>query len=230
MDFGDEIDLSVLQKHDKTCVKILDKSPSVHLYSFNSEKTAWDKTDIGGVCFVCKHSTIPGHSFIILNRKNSKVNVSEPISWDFQLQIRKPYMMYKTVRGGIFSVWFFAPEDCTRIGNLLNRLRLQNPGPEPPPFPPLRSSSVSQDPTKPIQSSPTVDTVIESVSDSFSKLVSMIRQEKEVDTVPAFLSSQKSKQTSAKECHEEESPPADSSIIDMLSTAAANFKVINELL
>ncbi|BHF73356.1 mRNA-decapping enzyme 1B [Sparganum proliferum] len=133
-------------------------------------------------------------------------------------------MMYKTARGAIFSVWFFSPEDCVRIGNLLNRLRLHKPTHDPPNFPPLRSLSVSQDPSKPMQSSPTDDTAIASVSDSFSKLVSIIRQDKEVDTIPAFSVSQKSKQSSAKECHEEASPPADSSIIDMLSTAAADFK------
>lgn len=40
MDDG-QIDLSVVQLFDKECIKILDKSPGVHLYVFSRLKLEW---------------------------------------------------------------------------------------------------------------------------------------------------------------------------------------------
>ncbi|VDP72890.1 unnamed protein product [Schistosoma mattheei] len=37
----DELNLTVIQTYDKYCTQILDKSPSAHVYSFQSDKNAW---------------------------------------------------------------------------------------------------------------------------------------------------------------------------------------------
>ncbi|VDO65281.1 unnamed protein product [Schistosoma margrebowiei] len=37
----DELNLTVIQSYDKYCTQILDKSPSAHVYSFQSDKNAW---------------------------------------------------------------------------------------------------------------------------------------------------------------------------------------------
>ncbi len=127
----ENFDLKLVQGFDKGCMRILDKSPSVHLYNFNSKTIKWvgyniallllasqDKTTVGGVIFVCKRSTTPFYSFLLLNRSDAKTNIIEPINEEMLVEIETPYLLYKT-RKAIHSIWFHGPNDCERIGRLL---------------------------------------------------------------------------------------------------------------
>ncbi|VDM33227.1 unnamed protein product [Hydatigera taeniaeformis] len=134
MDDG-QIDLSVVQLFDKACIKILDKSPGVHLYVFSRLKLEWvschlnamtvircqEKTDIGGVLFVCERSSDPHYAFHVINRNDSTKNSTQPITSSLEILLRPPHMFYRTSLT-IFSMWFCVTSDCKRIYELLKRV------------------------------------------------------------------------------------------------------------
>ncbi|VDK21351.1 unnamed protein product [Taenia asiatica] len=120
MDDG-QIDLSVVQLFDKECVKILDKSPGVHLYVFSKLKLEWEKTDIGGVLFVCERSSDPRYVFHIINRNDSTKNSTQSITSTLEILLKPPHMFYRTSLT-IFSMWFCVGNDCKRIYELLKRV------------------------------------------------------------------------------------------------------------
>ncbi|CAH8484590.1 unnamed protein product [Schistosoma rodhaini] len=107
----DELNLTVIQTYDKYCTQILDKSPSAHVYSFQSDKNAWAKTKTGGIFFLYKRSKVPFFAFMILN-----------LTASLQLQLHCPFLLYKTSKGDIFSIWFFSGSDCERIAEKLGKL------------------------------------------------------------------------------------------------------------
>ncbi|CDS43214.1 mRNA decapping enzyme 1A [Echinococcus multilocularis] len=120
MDDG-QIDLSVVQLFDKECVAILDKSPGVHLYVFSRLKLEWEKTDIGGVLFVCERSSNPQYVFHVINRNDSSKNSTQPITSTLEILLRPPHIFYRTSLT-IFSMWFCVSNDCKRIYELLKRV------------------------------------------------------------------------------------------------------------
>ncbi|KAL5968610.1 mRNA-decapping enzyme 1A [Taenia solium] len=120
MDDG-QIDLSVVQLFDKECIKILDKSPGVHLYVFSKLKLEWEKTDIGGVLFVCERSSDPHYVFHIINRNDSTKNSTQSITSTLEILLKPPHMFYRTSLT-IFSMWFCVGNDCRRIYELLKRV------------------------------------------------------------------------------------------------------------
>ncbi|CAH8450659.1 unnamed protein product [Dicrocoelium dendriticum] len=115
------LNTTVIQSYDPLCTTIIDKSSSVHLYTFHAQNNSWVKTKIGGVLFLYKRSKLPFHSFMILNRKSPNVNQMEFINSSLQIQLHSPFMLYKTSTG-IFSLWFFSPEDCLRISERIGHL------------------------------------------------------------------------------------------------------------
>ncbi|XP_018648012.1 dcp1 related [Schistosoma mansoni] len=118
----DELNLTVIQTYDKYCTQILDKSPSAHVYSFQSDKNAWAKTKTGGIFFLYKRSKVPFFAFMILNRKSPTLNQIELVTASLQLQLHCPFLLYKTSKGDIFSIWFFSGSDCERIAEKLGKL------------------------------------------------------------------------------------------------------------
>ncbi|CAH8485466.1 unnamed protein product [Heterobilharzia americana] len=100
--------LIVIQSYDKFCTQIIDKSSSAHVYSFQGDKNEWAKTETGGIFFLYKRSKVPFFAFMILNR--------------LQLQLHCPFLLYKTPKGEIFSIWFFSASDCERIAEKLGKL------------------------------------------------------------------------------------------------------------
>ncbi|KAM7535667.1 hypothetical protein Aperf_G00000100904 [Anoplocephala perfoliata] len=115
------IDLSCVEMFDKDCSKILDKSQSVHLYVYNKDKAEWEKSDIGGVLYICERSSHPHYTLYIVNRQNSSKNFTQPLISSVELLLRPPHIFFRNSKN-VFSLWFFAANDTSRIYDLLKRL------------------------------------------------------------------------------------------------------------
>ncbi|KAM3178871.1 hypothetical protein ACTXT7_001701 [Hymenolepis weldensis] len=115
------IDLACIEMFDKDCLKVIDKSQCVHLYTYNKEKSEWEKSDIGGVLFVVERSSQPIYTFYIVNRQNSKKNFTQPLTSSVELLLRPPHIFFRTTKI-VFSLWFFSSVDTERIYNLLKGL------------------------------------------------------------------------------------------------------------
>nr|CAX69798.1 hypothetical protein [Schistosoma japonicum] len=122
MNEEEALNVTVIQTYDKYCTQIIDKSPSAHVYSFEKDKNAWTKTKTGGIFFLYKRSKVPFFAFMILNRKSPTLNQIELVTGSLQLQLHCPFLLYKTSKGGIFSIWFFSGSDCERIAEKLGKL------------------------------------------------------------------------------------------------------------
>ncbi|CAH8443715.1 unnamed protein product [Schistosoma turkestanicum] len=59
---------------------------------------------------------------MILNRKSPTLNQIELVTANLQLQLHSPFLLYKTPKGDIFSIWFFSGADCERIAEKLGKL------------------------------------------------------------------------------------------------------------
>ncbi|KER24915.1 hypothetical protein T265_07537 [Opisthorchis viverrini] len=119
---GAALNVSVIQTYDQFCTEILDKSSSAHVYFFQNESNSWVKSKIGGVFFLYKRSKVPFYSFMILNRKSPDMNQIEFVTSSLQIQLHAPFLLYKTAKGGIYSIWFFSRDDCVRIAERIGKL------------------------------------------------------------------------------------------------------------
>ncbi|VDN99584.1 unnamed protein product [Rodentolepis nana] len=115
------IDLACIEMFDKDCLKVIDKSQCVHLYTYNKEKSEWEKSDIGGVLFAVERSSQPYFAFYIVNRQNSSKNYTQPLTSSIELLLRPPHIFFRTTKS-VFSLWFFSSIDTERIYNLLKGL------------------------------------------------------------------------------------------------------------
>ncbi|KAF8571978.1 hypothetical protein P879_00267 [Paragonimus westermani] len=116
------LNVSVIQSYDQFCTHITDKSSSAHVYYFQNESKSWVKSKIGGVFFLYKRSKVPFDSFMILNRKSHNMNQLEFVTSSLQIQLHSPFLLYRTGKGTIFSIWFFSPEDCVRIAERIGKM------------------------------------------------------------------------------------------------------------
>ncbi|KAF7257174.1 hypothetical protein EG68_05959 [Paragonimus skrjabini miyazakii] len=65
---------------------------------------------------------VPFDSFMILNRKSHNMNQLEFVTSSLQIQLHSPFLLYRTGKGTIFSIWFFSPEDCVRIAERIGKM------------------------------------------------------------------------------------------------------------
>ncbi|KAF5396539.1 hypothetical protein PHET_10539 [Paragonimus heterotremus] len=59
---------------------------------------------------------------MILNRKSHNMNQLEFVTSSLQIQLHSPFLLYRTGKGTIFSIWFFSPEDCVRIAERIGKM------------------------------------------------------------------------------------------------------------
>ncbi|CAL8078824.1 unnamed protein product [Calicophoron daubneyi] len=166
------LNVSVIQAYDQFCTQVIDKSSSAHVYSFKKESKSWVKSKIGGVFFLYKRSKVPFYSFMVLNRKSPNLNQIEMITPALQLQLHSPFLLYKTSRDDIFSIWFFSPEDCVRIAEELGKIVFDLGGAG------LRIAAVSEVKTR---SSVQKNAAPEAVTNGLTQLISFIRRSGDSD-------------------------------------------------
>nr|CAH8829024.1 unnamed protein product [Trichobilharzia regenti] len=221
MSVEDNLNVLVIQTYDKYCTQILDKSSSAHVYSFQSDKNTWAKTKTGGVFFLYKRSKVPFFAFMILNRKSPTANQMELVTSSLQLQLHTPFLLYKTVTGKIYSIWFYSAKDCERIAEKLGKLVFDAGGLGLRVAQPDRSKSKTQSNS----SNPVADSVVntrespETVTKGLNQLMDFVRASNESNKTNPLQPSKLHDNNNSNVHNHSEGP----SIFDMLHKAEADF-------
>lgn len=120
---ADRMRLAAIKCADPYAKGIVDRSTYVTLYEFNSNKTEWEKTNIGGAFFVYSRYAKPFHGLSINSQWNANLWV-EPITAGIDIQNESQFMMLNlNVRSSsIRGLWFNNQTECDRISNLVKTL------------------------------------------------------------------------------------------------------------
>ncbi|KAG9653706.1 PH domain-like protein, partial [Aureobasidium melanogenum] len=129
---NEELNLSVLQRHDPSVHQILSVAPFAVVYIFNPASSSWEKQGTEGTLFVCSLLPPAGgpqverYSCIVLNRRGLENFSSELFSAE-SVQVTDDYVILQ-VEGedgsaNIYGLWIFAEEGGstvqTRVVNAL---------------------------------------------------------------------------------------------------------------
>jgi mRNA-decapping enzyme 1B len=133
-----EANLRLLQRSmDRSISNILGSATHVVLYQFQQSSQSWEKSNVEGSLFLAVRPS--GYLLVILNR-NSPDNYPIPLSQDFQMQHKDPYLIFKQQMEGetvIRGIWFPNPNERVLMDSLLNQvlnsLKQTPPAPTPPP-------------------------------------------------------------------------------------------------
>lgn len=115
------MNLAAIKRVDPYAKDIVDSSAHVAFYTFNSDETEWEKTDVEGAFFVYSRNAEPYNSIFINNRLNTN-SLVEPITTHIELQSQPPFLLYRNERSRIRGFWFYNQVECDRIGELVERL------------------------------------------------------------------------------------------------------------
>lgn len=110
-----------IKRVDPYVKNVLATATHVALYSFNTTKNEWEKTETEGALFIYSRNGEPFHSMMVMNRLNTN-NLIEPIVKDFDYQMQIPFLLYRNSKSKIFGIWFFNREECIRITFLIESL------------------------------------------------------------------------------------------------------------
>ncbi|KAH0343437.1 PH domain-like protein, partial [Aureobasidium melanogenum] len=129
---NEELNLSVLQRHDPSVHQILSVAPFAVVYTFNPASSSWEKQGTEGTLFVCSllppvgGPQVERYSCIVLNRRGLENFSSELFSAE-SVQVTDDYVILQ-VEGedgsaNIYGLWIFAEEGGstvqTRVVNAL---------------------------------------------------------------------------------------------------------------
>ncbi|XP_044005967.1 serine/threonine-protein kinase DDB_G0283821 [Aphidius gifuensis] len=116
-----KMNVAALKRVDPYIKDIIETATHVALYTFNSDNNEWEKTDIEGALFVYSRNGEPYNSILIMNRLNTN-NLVEPVTQGLDLQLQKPFLLYRNSKSNIYGIWFYDKDECLKIGNILNKL------------------------------------------------------------------------------------------------------------
>jgi mRNA-decapping enzyme 1B len=133
-----EANLRLLQRSmDRSISNILGSATHVVLYQFQQSSQSWEKSNVEGSLFLAVRPS--GYLLVILNR-NSPDNYPIPLSQDFQLQHKDPYLIFKQPQSEsnstvIQGIWFPNPNERILMNDLLiqvlTSLKNNNTNPAP---------------------------------------------------------------------------------------------------
>ncbi|KEQ63772.1 PH domain-like protein, partial [Aureobasidium melanogenum CBS 110374] len=113
---NEELNLSVLQRHDPSVHQILSVAPFAVVYTFNPASSSWEKQGTEGTLFVCSllppvgGPQVERYSCIVLNRRGLENFSSELFSAE-SVQVTDDYVILQ-VEGedgsaNIYGLWIF---------------------------------------------------------------------------------------------------------------------------
>jgi hypothetical protein len=132
---NEELNLSVLQRHDPSVHQILSVAPFAVVYTFNPVSSTWEKQGTEGTLFVCSLLPLVGgpqierYSCIVLNRRGLENFSSELFSAE-SVQVTEDYVILQ-VEGedgstNIYGLWIFAEEGGSTVqARVVNALIIQ---------------------------------------------------------------------------------------------------------
>ncbi|KAI4823021.1 P-loop containing nucleoside triphosphate hydrolase protein, partial [Aureobasidium sp. EXF-8846] len=116
---NEELNLSVLQRHDPSVHQILSVAPFAVVYTFNPVSSTWEKQGTEGTLFVCSLLPLVGgpqierYSCIVLNRRGLENFSSELFSAE-SVQVTDDYVILQVEAEdgstNIYGLWIFAEE------------------------------------------------------------------------------------------------------------------------
>lgn len=132
---NEELNLSVLQRHDPSVHQILSVAPYAVVYTFNTSSSAWEKQGTEGTLFVCSllppvgGPQIERYNVIVLNRRGLENFSSELCSVD-SIEDTDDYVILQVDNEDgstdIFGLWIFAEEGgSTAQAKVVNSLIIQ---------------------------------------------------------------------------------------------------------
>ncbi|CAG8531184.1 1006_t:CDS:2, partial [Ambispora leptoticha] len=148
------VNLSVLRRHDKNIVEIIDSSSHVVVYKFDTQTTSWTKKGVEGTLFVFKRCIQPVYGFIVMNRVGID-NFVASLTDNMDIESKNGYIIYKADKGEIHGIWTFEEKDRDRIVNQLLLCCKESKTVIPPPQlaeSPQISNSTTNSTTPPSQS------------------------------------------------------------------------------
>ncbi|RLN38821.1 mRNA-decapping enzyme-like protein isoform X1 [Panicum miliaceum] len=101
------LNLSVLRRLDPAVVDILITAAHVVSYSFDEDIEEWSRKPVEGSLFVVKRTE----------------NLVEDVLTDFEVQVHVPYVIYRNAAEEIIGIWFYNPQECEEVANLLRRIK-----------------------------------------------------------------------------------------------------------
>jgi mRNA-decapping enzyme 1B len=144
-----EANLRLLQRSmDRSISNILGSATHVVLYQFQQSSQSWEKSNVEGSLFLAVRPS--GYLLVILNR-NSPDNYPIPLSEDFQLQHKDPYLIFKQRQSEsnstvIRGIWFPNPNERILMNDLLIQVLTSlknNSNPDPSSLPPTTPTTTT---------------------------------------------------------------------------------------
>jgi hypothetical protein len=132
---NEELNLSVLQRHDPSVHQILSVAPFAVVYTFNPTSSTWEKQGTEGTLFVCSLLPLVGgpqierYSCIVLNRRGLENFSSELFSAE-SVQVTDDYVILQVEAEdgstNIYGLWIFAEEGGSTVqARVVNALIIQ---------------------------------------------------------------------------------------------------------
>jgi hypothetical protein len=132
---NEELNLSVLQRHDPSVHQILSVAPFAVVYTFNPVSSTWEKQGTEGTLFVCSLLPLVGgpqierYSCIVLNRRGLENFSSELFSAE-SVQVTDDYVILQVEAEdgstNIYGLWIFAEEGGSTVqARVVNALIIQ---------------------------------------------------------------------------------------------------------
>mmetsp|Transcript_15908 Transcript_15908/g.50678 ORF Transcript_15908/g.50678 Transcript_15908/m.50678 type:complete len:287 (+) Transcript_15908:99-959(+) len=117
----DALNLSVIQRHDPSCVNVLHTVTHSVAYEYGS--SGWEKLNVEGSLFLVQRATEPLHALIVLNRlgpKNVQVNIAESSS----VKASPPFLMVRSTKEATtYGFWFHDEDERVGLEGALQRAR-----------------------------------------------------------------------------------------------------------
>ncbi|MFH4982569.1 hypothetical protein AB6A40_009278 [Gnathostoma spinigerum] len=118
----DEMNLLSVQRIDPCAVSVIDKSTHSALYTFDSAKAKWSKSDIEGPMLLYRRADRPYYSLMIANRQ-SLSDLIEPLTTKLEVFLKTPYIFINKPEAGVITgLWFYSHNDCIRVYHLIENL------------------------------------------------------------------------------------------------------------
>ncbi|ROT63595.1 putative mRNA-decapping enzyme-like protein [Penaeus vannamei] len=114
----DTIRLNSVRRIDPHVSHIVDSANRTALYTYEQGGESWAKTEVEGTLMVYSRVAPPHHMVTIINRLN-KSNFIEPLTSACDIQVKPPYLLFRSAKGVIYGIWFSETEDVQRIATAI---------------------------------------------------------------------------------------------------------------
>lgn len=119
--FSKKANISVINRFDKQVKDIVISASQVALYLFDAKKAKWVKRKVEGACFIYERKSRPLYGIFILNRLDT-TNFIELINSCMDIQLQKPYILYRNIFKIIYGIWFYEKSECMEMAAVLQRI------------------------------------------------------------------------------------------------------------